>query len=372
MANYVNTSSTVKLQTIVNLAKMRSDIEPVLSVSGSSVLLPLTIATDVMNTIVSQPFPWKWNDIFCPQFVTNSFQQDYAGIYPGTGSEAPSGGPSLTNLSWLERGIVVDINNTAQPKPFRLVEVGRQLPQGTGTFWNSATNDPLFIVNYFPNTSLYYGTWGDANVGNASFGNNPGPGAVYTNPLGLVNGQAQSMPANPITQIQDSNGNFLVVTVYGTCGHTAPSAPANSAAGTIVQDGTTQWTVVDPYGQGFRIQPIPAQTGVVWQFNIWGQALPIRFTSLQQTLFPLPNEFEPNFREMFIAQCYRYSPEKNIRAKFQDEWQLALQALENCRKKADRELEENMFSPDRGVMGGLPGRNRWLGPQWPFSYPTAP
>jgi hypothetical protein len=361
MANYVNTQSTVTLQTVVNTVKNMGDVQPTFNLVGSSVEFPLAVANDVMNAILSDNFPYKWNEIEMPLFVTNSFQQDYAGIFPD--------GSSVTNLSWLERGVVIDINNTALPKPYRDVEVGRQLPQSTGTFWNSATNNPLFIVNWFPNNTLYYGAWGDANVGTSSWGNNPGPGAQYTNPIGLVNGQAQSQPDNPITQIQDVNGNFLVVTTYGICGNTPPTAPQNSIAGTLVSDGTTVWTVVDPYGMGFRILPVPAQTGVVWQFNLWGQALPIRFTSLQQTLFPLPDQYESNFRQMFTAQCYRYSPEAKIREKFEREWALAMKALVDCRKKSDRELEENVFTPDRGIMGGGPGRARFLGPQWPFSYP---
>src|SRR5271155_616034 len=163
MPNYVNTQSTVKLQKIVNLANTMGDINPTPGISGSSTELPLAIATDVMNAILSDPFPYKWNEIWMPQFVTNSFQQDYVGIYPD--------GSSLTNLSWLERGIVIDINNDAQPKPFRSVEVCRQLPQATGTQWNSATNNPMYEVNYFPNNTLYFGVWGDANVGNATLGN---------------------------------------------------------------------------------------------------------------------------------------------------------------------------------------------------------
>jgi len=360
---YVNTQSTVKLQQIVNIAKAFGDIEPILNVAGTSVEMPLMIANDVMNKIISQPFPWKWNEIFMPQFVTNSFQQDYAGIYPN--------GTSVTNLGWLERGTVIDINNTAQPKPYRLVECGRQLPQATGTFWNSATNNPLFLVNFFPNSTLYYGTWGDANVGNSTLGNNPLAGSVYTNPIGLVNGQALSQPSNPITQIQDANGNLLVLTTYGTEGSAAPVAPANSAAGVTCSGSgaTTVWTVVDPFGQGFRILPVPSQTGVVWQFNLWGQAQPIRFKSLGQTLSPIPDYMEPNFRQMFISQCYRYSPEKTIRAKFKDEWALAMEALKECRTKDDRELEENVFTPERGIMGGSQRNNTWMGGAYPFNYP---
>jgi len=367
MASYVNTSSTVKLQKIVNIAKAFGDIEPVLNVAGTSVELPLMIATDVMNAILSEPFPYKFNDLAVPQFVTNSFQQDYVILYPN--------GSSLTTLSWLERGIAVDINNDAQPKPYRLVECGRQLPQATGTFNNSATNNPLFLVNWFPNSSLYYGTWGAGNVGTSSLGNNPVAGSVYINPIGLVNGQAQSQPDNPITQIIDANGNILVLTGYGTEGTTAPVAPPNSAAGTIATPGlnaTTIWTVADPNGQGIRILPVPSQTGVVWQFNLWGQALPIRFTSLQQTLAPLPDQYESNFRQLFVAQCYRYSPEAKIRAKFKDEWALAMEALKNCRVKSDRELEENVFTPERGIMGGSQNNrsSQWPGGSYPFNLPA--
>lgn len=439
MANYVNTQSTVKLQTIVNNAKTFADLEPVVNVAGSSVQRVLDIANDVMNAICSVPFPWKWNEIVLPQFLTNSYQQDYAGIYPN--------GTSLTNLSWLERGIIIDINNAAQPKPYRLVECGRQLTQATGTFWNSATSNPLFLVNYFPNNMLYYGTWGDVQTGNASLGNNPVAGSVYANQLG----DNISQPSNPIMQIQDANGNYLVLTTYGTEGTSAPLAEANAVPGTQISgagpdftftgvtavtsgvsgvysgtisggasnawaglnvivtgfdqpsnNGTflclsstatelvlananavldahsgsatstasTVWTVVDPYGQGFRVLPVPTQTGTVWQFNLVGQALPIRFTSLQQTLFPLPNQYEPNFRQLFVAQCYRYSPEAKTRQKFHDEWALAMKALEECRVKSDRELEENVFTPDRGIMGGQQGRTgNWYGPQWPWQYP---
>lgn len=364
MALYQNTSSTVKLQKIINLAKARGDITPVLNTPAADIQVPLNIANDTMNDICSVAFPWKFNEILLPQFVTNSFQQDYAGIYLNNSVANPNG-TSVTNLSWLQRGIVVDINNDAQPKPYRLVEVGRQLPQSTGTLWNSATNNPLFLVNYFPNNTLYYGTWGDAQNGNPTLGNNPVAGSQYTNPISTNSSQ----PANPITQIQDANGNFLVVTTYGITGSVAPAAPTNSAAGTTVADGTVVWTVVDPLGQGFRILPVPTQTGVVWQFNLVGQALPIRFTNLQQTLSPLPDQYEPNFRQIFIARCYQYSSEEKIRAKFKDEHALAMQALIECRTKSDRETEENMFTPTRGIMGGQQGRIDTFGPQWPFNLP---
>lgn len=347
-------ASTIQLQSIVDNAQSFGDLNPIFNVGGQTNQPALTIASDVMSEIVAQPFPQKWNEIVLPYFYTNSYQQDYAVVNPD--------GTSITNLNWLERGIVIDINNTAQPKPYRPVETGRQLPQATGGYYNSSAV-PTFKVNWFPNQSLYYGTWGDADTGNGSQGNNPVSGSVYTDPLG-----AGSMPNNPITQIIDANGNLLLLTGYGTEGSTAPVAPADSAAGTIATPGvgaTTVWTVVDPNGAGFRILPVPSQTGVVWQFNLVGQKKPIRFLSLQQTLDPLPDIYESNFRQGFIAQCYRYSPEAKIRAKFTQEWQMWKQSLISLRQEQDREQEENGFTLGRGIMARA--RTGWAGPLWPFN-----
>ena len=230
--------------------------------------------------------------------------------------------------------------------------------------------DPAFLAASLPNNQLYYGVWGDLNVGNPSLGNNPVAGSVYINPVGN-----HSMPANPISQIQDSNGNFLVVTTYGTEGVNPPVAPVGALPGTLVTGATrgdastTVWTVVDPQGMCIRILNVPSQTGIVWQFNLFGQMPPTKFTSLDQTLAPLPDKYSSFFRAGFIAQCYRYSPEAKIRAKFKEEWPLWLKSLSDMRVANDRELEEYGFITDRTVMGGGVSRNRFQGAAWPFNYP---
>ena len=355
--SYTNTASTVTLQRIVNILKTMPLLRPIVDVVGSEDEPALTAANDVMEAICAVPFPHKWNEMEIPVFYTNSYQQDYAGIYPN--------GTSITNLSWLERGMVIDINSSSQPKITVPVEVGRQLPQSTANWLNSSTIYYQFRVNYFPNNNLYYGTWGDAQTGNATFGNNPVAGSVYTKPLGPV-----SQPANPIIQIQDANGNYLVLTTYGTEGSAAPLAPANSAAGVTASGlgATTVWTVVDPYGMGFRIYPVPNQTGNVWEFNLVGQMLPIRFTQLNTLLAPLPDQFEPTFRQGMVAQLYRYSPNEKVRATAMSEWQRWLVSLNNLRAKQDREKEENKFTVRRGIMsrgGGYGGVG--TNPNWPFN-----
>lgn len=433
------------LQYEVDSAQLMGDLEPILTVAGSAAGPAFRAANDTMNAICATAFPWKWNEITLPAFYTNSYQQDYALVNPD--------GSSVLNLAWLERGVAFDINNTSQPKPWINVECGRELPQRTGTYFNSGTTTNQFLCNYFPNKSLYYGVWGRGNVGSPTLGNDPGPGSVIQNPLGAsvlfaswmatAGGQVTfglnylpnslkvgtniiitqafpiaynnsylivsisgtnvtatstsnpgtyesggvvsnsfnpafpnnppnlSQPANPIGQIRDANGNLLVITTYGTEGTTAPVAPKGATPGTTCSGSgaTTVWTVVDPNGAGIRILDIPSQTGSVFQFILVGQAKPIRFTSLQQTLDPLPDDMESHFFQGFIAQLSRYSDETKIREKFKTEWPLWLQSLSKMREKEDRELEENSFTPDRGIMGSGRARNTYVGAANPFNYP---
>lgn len=373
--------------------------------------------------------------------------QNAAGVVEAVSAHALSAGGPLLNLSWLERGIAFDINNSSIPKPYTRIEVGRQLPQRTASYTGGAgLGDPGFKCNWFPNRTLYYGTWGQANVGGPTVGNNPLPGSVYYQPTGstisaagwaggsatftissilptIVIGQTvnimsvfpvayngdwvvtniddtikiapvitvtmavnpgtyesggtvnnsanQSQPKNPITQIRDARGNLLLLTTYGIEGTAPPLAAHNACPGTTVfgTGASTQWTVLDPNGWGFRFCPVPAQTGAEWQFNITAQMKPVRFVSLSQTLAPLPDELATHFSDGFIAQLYRRSPEKAVFAKFQPEWAVWLASLQSLRVKEDRELEENKFIPSRTVFGTARSRNNFQGGAWPYNYP---
>ncbi len=285
------------------------------------------------------------------------------------GTAISAAGP-LLNLSWLERGIAFDINNSAQPKPYVRIEVGRQLPQRTAQYSGSpGLGDPGFRANWFPNHSLYYGTWGAAQTGNGTLGNNPVANSVYTDP---ISGNI-SQPKNPITQIKDANNNLLLLTGFGTEGSAAPLAPINATPGTTVSGtgATTVWTVLDPNGWGLRFVPVPSITGTQWQFNVTAQMKPVRFVDLSQTLAPLPDELDQFFREGFLAQLYKRSSEKSIRGKFQDAWKQWEMALHELRVAEDRELEENKFIVTRTVFGAARSRNNFQGGAWPFNYPRA-
>jgi hypothetical protein len=341
--------STVYLQDVVDDAQRFGDIKPVLSSGGSSLQPALTIANQVMTELCSVKYNWKWNSFIIPPFQTISWQNDYAQY-------------GLTTLGWLENGVIIDINSTSIPKRKFKLEIEKDLQSTSDSYGRP------FQASWLNNANMLYGSWGPgATVPNLnSTGQlDPGPSVVYTNPLG-----AATTPSNPSTQIIDANGNIQVVYWAGmsgssfVCGTVAPIWPAAKAApGTITTDGSVKWIVVDPSGQGIRLQGTPAQAGVVWQVILRGQSKPVRFTLLGTTIDPVPDDFSAYFMQGFRAYCYQRSPEAKIRAKFDVEYKLWLMALSTAEGQADREPEAFCFYPSDNFTGGdMP----FAGPAWPF------
>jgi len=337
-------STTQTGQSIIDSIRVLPDLAPIFQsyVSGFSLEPGLTILNETMRFMLGSNFAWKFNEVELAPFYTNSYQQDYA--------------TSATNIGWLAAGDILDVNNTAIPKAQPQLECVKDLPRASS--WVALP--PMFFgtlkfqVCWRYNSQLYYGTWGATNSGNATRGNNPVAGSVYVNPLA----SGKQMPFNPITQIQDANGNLLVLTTYGTEGSTAPLAAANATPGTTASGSgaSTVWTVVDPTAQGFRIWPTPSQSGVVWQFNIRAQAKPpALLTSLSTLLTPIPDEYIHIFRQGCLALAYRYSPEEKVRQRFNREMELWEKTLLEGRMQGDRENENHSFVPTGGVVAGVSG-----------------
>jgi len=354
-------SSTVSLQYCIDDAMRFGDLKPVLQAGGSSMEPALTIANIVMAELCSRRYNWKWNSFNITPFATNGWQNDY----PSGGTAQANGAwltnpANLTNLGWLESGVIIDINSSCIPKRKFPLEVGKAMLPTSNSYGRP------YQANWLNNANMQYGTWGSAaTVPNSNLTGqlNPGPGVVYGNPVGVT-----VTPQNPITQIIDPNGNLQILTQYGTCGSIAPSWPAASAAvGTNTADGTVQWTVADPYGQGIRLSPIEASGGVVWLVMLVGQYKPQRFSTLGQFIDPIPDDFSQYFMQGFRAYCYQRSPEEKVRAKFQVEYQLWQKAIMDAMGQADREPETYGAFPSTDIMGGYDYPNP--GPAWPFAPP---
>jgi hypothetical protein len=289
------------------------------------------------------------------------------------------GATSTNNKSW---------GNDPQPGSFYLGPLGIFVE---GATWSSGSGGrATFTLNQLPNglhagqtititevvPTGYNGTWTVVSVPGSAVADPQVVVTMTSNPGtyqsgGIFPGSGGEQPANPISQIVDANGNLLLITTYGNEGTTAPLASVNAVPGTQVSGtgATTIWTVVDPVGMGMRILNVPSQTGVVWQFNMVGQFVPPKYTSLQNTLAPFPDKYEPYFRSGMIANLFQYSTKSSVANKFEKEWAKWQKSLNDLRAAEDRELEEWSFIPERTVMGQGRSRNTFRGAAWPFPYP---
>lgn len=353
-------NSTFTIQNCTDYAKTYPDLNPVLSVGGFSAEPALTIANDVATAMMSPPFGWKWNRKRVPFFYTNSFQQDYAI-------------PGLNDVSWLEFATLVDVNNTAQPKPRNLLETVRELPESSVQYGLPGQ------VCWMPNSQLSYGTWGGGALG---FGtaSNPGPGITYLPLISSTAGAVLAQPVSPFRQIVDPNGNFWVLTnaltQSVTLGNSQPSWPTTvvyptfanpNAVATTVNDGTAVWTALNPNGQGMRLNPIPSQQGRVWQAWVYYQIRPPQFTNLRQTIDPIPDDMQAYFRRGFIAYAYMHAKDPKVARKFQDQQALWIGSLRTAVTSGDRERDNAGLYPSEAIMQ-QPGAP-YLGPAAPY-YPA--
>lgn len=401
-------NSSYTIQNLVDIARTRGDIAPALPTGGSYETVALSATNDTMTAMLAgsakgSPFNFKFNRILIPPFFVNSYQQDYAS--------------SVVNLGWLESCNAYNTSSTQYPKPERYLEVRRDVMLVSYQTGRGAK------IAWMQNDTLTYGTWGQTQVASLTGLANPGPGILYTNPLGMA-----SMPANPVTQVEDVAGNFWLLTTYGTCGTFNPFAPVSSAvsilSGTVtvtapnglqpgavvigsgfatltglndlpltvltanatsftaattlgngsdtvgtfaispvyptfpkpsivattVTDGSVVWTAINPKGQGFRINPMPTQTGPVWEVTPIGQARIAQFTRMQQFLEPIPDDYFTYFKDGFLAQCYRYHPDPKIRQKFESEYNIWMTALNRAVSQGSREEDDFGFVPGSNVM----------------------
>jgi len=139
-----------------------------------------------------------------------------------------------------------------------------------------------------------------------------------------------------------------------------------ASAGLNVVDGTVRWTVANPNAVAMRLAPLPAFSGISWLLVPVYQRKPILFTSLQQLLLPIPDEYGYLIRQGFIAFCKEYAGTRDSRDAYLKWEEMVMNAL----RSGDREREDKNFYPSEGIMSGGNGGLAQLpiGPGWPFSY----
>lgn len=348
-------NSTVPLQKIVNWAKTQPGLTPVLGASGYQEEPALTIANDCMGKLLAQGLDWSWNYVSMPSLLTVALQQDYL--------------TQATDVGWIQGIDRVDINNSTNngnlaPKPLTNMEVVRELK-------STSTQANPFQGSIIPNSQANFGQWM--------------PNTAYSCGYGVA-----SVPASPIQQFIDAQGNFLFIdstvlnlsinspgftnqpvvlpsnSPYGISGAVEPQASPNAPAGTTVTDGTVTWTVAAKNGYAVRINPLPAQSGLCWLLRPYYQKKAQPILSLQQTLYPIPNDQLYLFRSGFLAYAYDHAGSPKAPAAYAKWEEQIMTAL----KAGDRLADAYIMYPSDGIMGGgigSPGVGWALGPANPYS-----
>jgi hypothetical protein len=307
---------------------------PVLGVSGYSDEPALSFSDDIIKKIMAKKNPWKWNMIAAAPFYTQPYQQDYPTNI------------SSKYLGWLTNATMIDINNSTNQPPIQppIMCVARLLPTSTCGYPSS--------VCWMPNNIAITGLW-------------PGPSVVFVNPLTSQGGGPSN---NPLTAIKDPNGNIQVVTTYGvtTSNSAGPSWPASGATpGTITQDGTVQWTLIDPLGIAFRVDRIATFNSNVWQMLVQYQNKAPNMTSLGQTFAPVPDDLNFLIKQGFVAYCQKLIDNG---ANFKTAYAEWIDDMNELMGASDREDQEFGFYPAYPLSGGgssgggnysYPGWNGW-------------
>jgi hypothetical protein len=401
-------NSSYTIQNLVDIARTRGDIAPALPTGGSYETVALSATNDTMTAMLAgsakgSPFNFKFNRILIPPFYVNSYQQDYASsvvnlgwlescnAYNTSSTQYPKPERYLevrrdvmlvsyqtgrgAKISWMQ-------NNTLTYGTWGLSQVlsltglknpGPSIPYTDPAGASAMPANPITQVqdaagNFWLLTT--YGTCGTFNPFNLSatavsisggtitvtVPNGLKPGAVVIGSgfatitslnglkLTVLSANGTSFTASTtLGNNTDTTGSFAIVPVY-------PTFPNPAIVATTVTDGSVVWTAINPQGQGFRINPMPTQTGPVWQVAPIGQARIAQFTKMQQFIEPIPDDYFTYFKDGFFAQCYRYHPDPKVRQKFENEYKIWMEALNRAVSQGSREEDDFGFVPGSNVM----------------------
>ena len=314
--------STLTAQQLIDYARLFSWTTPAIGVAGYSQEPAVSFLDDIVKKILNKANPWKWNTVVAPVFYTQPFQQDYP-------TQISQG-----NMGWIENCTMIDINNfTSQPPVQPPVKAVARLQPTSKCGYPGK-------ISWVINSAAITGSW-------------PGPNTPYISPLVSQGGGPNN---NPLTAITDPNGNIQVVTTYGVTGSVMPTWPAALATpGTITQDGTVQWTLIDPNGIAWRLDALATFNSNVWEMCPIYQNKPPNIVSLKQTISPIPDDLSYLVKEGFLAYCYKQVDNN----KFQQEFTQWMQNIQEALGASDREDQEYGFAPSQGLanpgMGGGTG-----------------
>jgi hypothetical protein len=92
-----------------------------------------------------------------------------------------------------------------------------------------------------------------------------------------------------------------------------------------------------------------------------------QFTSLEQVLDPIPDDYYRYFKQGFCCYCYGASPDPKVRAKFDTAKKLWMESLNQAVNQGSREDDAFGFVPsEAGVMDTGWSTSTAISPMWPY------
>jgi hypothetical protein len=319
-------SSTITLQSVVNLASTHLDLLPLASVGGYTDEPALSLCNDVIQTLLAEPLDWRFNRAEMNMFVASPNRQDY--LFAGAtlfslGSGQSAGIDLSSNTALSISGTTVTIKTLEQ--------------------YNGAVGD----VCYIRGTGSNYDSTLTQNGITSSFG-----GCTYT--ITVINGLTITATVSGGTPTSTS-GSAGITDFGWLCGVTLVNINTNTAVfptyhpeavrniqPTSVAGRPEKVCVIQDLGTGvlkIRLYPVPG-FGAIWGLNcVYQKKAPLKSALSGGTWAPFPDELSFVYRQGFLAKGYRYinSPRSEAEEqKFQLAIRTALGADE--RETADVQL----------------------------------
>lgn len=348
-------SSTLTLQSVLNLCSTHADLLPLSGVGGYLNEPALSLCNDAASEIINDEQDWKWNSVelgaVVQPLITMMNKQDYlfagaSAFVLGSNGSTQSSGVSIdlsTNSAITVTGGVVTIN-TLETHRFQTGNVvnliGVVMSTGTTSAYNSTFTDN-------GTNSTWSTGWTITATTAKSFSF-----AVTT---GQNNADVGGAPG--IT-------NFGWLTGANMMELNNTSSPPNYRQLKAVRNLPRWSRVNDPEGLAmvqdlgtgvlkFRLTYVPGS--VIWAVNLIFQMTPPVFTTLGNTTWsPIPDAYSSLVRQALIYRMYRYLNSPQAPVEFQK-----LQADLLKAKGRDQAEESNVYvTPEESLVD--------FGPFWGY------
>lgn len=332
---------SLTIQNVLNLASQFTELIPLAGVGGIANEPALTIANETMSEICGEKFPWRCNRKEMPSFFTMRGQQDYK-----------FAGACAFGLNDAQ-GVSIDLaaNNAITESSF------------------TVTVNTLDPHNFLPGQAFFM-TGNTVAAYNSTFTQTPDT-STWSNGWTIL-----ATPTNKQFTFTHASSGLAASGAPGITdfGWLEAASMVDPASGNTPQTTRVLWAVRNLEPNGVCLEPNKLcvlqdlQTGVIrirlnaaaanrWQINPVYQAKPPLKVSLSDTWTPFPDELAYVYRQMFIAQAYRFANS----ARSEVEYQKAMANIAKGLGSDDREDSSEYVVPDCPLM-----TNGYFGSGWVF------